>query len=85
MTTTAAAPQTKGTLDACACPWCKKVHSLRGFEDYAVMHGMERDSVFQCATDDKGPGCQRYFRVVRIQPVTLIWLERYSGNPRSPT
>lgn len=76
------APQTRGFLHACACPWCKKVHSFADQEDYAVQQalldglgGSERDILFTCSTDEKGPGCGRHFRIAKIAKVTMIWLE----------
>ena len=75
---------TRGTIHACACPWCKKVHSFAGMEDYAIQEAMEgmggiggteRDMVFECNADDRGPGCGRLFRVAKIAKVTMLWLE----------
>lgn len=74
----------RGTTEAAPCPWCKKVHSFTGMEDYAVQEsfegmgglgGTERDMLFSCNTDSNGPGCGRHFRIARIRRVTMVWLE----------
>ncbi len=58
--------QTKGTVAACACPWCKKANDFRGVEDY----GLEPGNVITC------DHCGKNFKLARVQRVTLIWLER---------
>ncbi len=59
-----AAKQTRGTVEACACPWCKKPNDFRGCEDYAI----EKFQDFKC------DHCGRIFYIARVQPVTMIWL-----------
>lgn len=56
--------QSKGTVAATACPWCKKPQDFRGVEDY----GLEPGNVFKC------DHCKRNFKLVRVQKVTMLWL-----------
>lgn len=65
-----AGTKTKGTLAACACPWCNKANDFRGLEDY----GMEQGNVLQC------DHCKKNFKISRVQPVTMIWLEQFTGR-----
>ena len=58
--------QTKGTIKACACPWCHKPNDFTDVKDY----GLEPGNTFTC------DHCQRKFRLVRKQPVTMLWLQR---------
>jgi uncharacterized protein YbaR (Trm112 family) len=62
--------QTKGTISACACPWCKKPNDFRGVEDY----GLEQGNVLSCDF------CKKNFQIARVQPVTMIWLERTNNR-----
>lgn len=75
------AAQTRGTINAAPCPWCKLPHSFKGVTDYGLL---ERDAAYQCK-DKTGKGCGRYFVIARLEPVTLVWLERFTGDPRHPT
>ncbi len=56
--------QTRGTIDAVACPWCKKPQDLRDLSDF----GVEPGSTLVCDF------CKRRSRIARVQPTTLIWL-----------
>ena len=58
--------QTRGTVEATACPWCKRTNDFRGVEDY----GLEPGNAFTC------DHCHRTYEVVRVQPVTMVWLRR---------
>jgi len=62
--------QTKGTIAACSCPWCGTANDFRGVEDY----GLEAGNVLTCDS------CKKNFKIARVQPVTMIWLERYAGR-----
>lgn len=62
--------QTKGTINACACPWCKSPNDFRGIEDY----GLEVGNVFSCDS------CKKNFKISAVQPVTIIRLERTSDR-----
>jgi hypothetical protein len=56
--------QTTGPLNACACPWCRKANDFRGLEDY----GVEPGNILAC------DHCGKNFEVMRVQPVTMVWL-----------
>ena len=58
-------PGTRGTVDACACPWCRKANSFKNVEDYAL----EQYQDFKCDY------CGRVYYIARVQPVTMIWLK----------
>lgn len=67
--------QTRGTVDATACPWCGKANSFKNVADY----GLETGNTFNC------DHCTKVFQVMRIKPVTLVWLKRFSGgSARNP-
>lgn len=76
-----ATKQSRGTVDSAPCPWCKKPQSFKGVADYGVV---ERDICYQCVNDKNGKGCGRHYVIARVQPVTLIWLEQFTGDPRHP-
>jgi len=58
------AKQTKGTIDATACPRCGQPNDMRDVPAGLLDVG----TVMQC---DHCPG---HFRVERKQPVVMIWL-----------
>lgn len=60
------ARQTRGTIAACACPWCGKANDFRDMEDY----GVEPGNVLAC------DHCGKNFEIKRVQPTKLIWLGR---------
>lgn len=56
--------QTRGTIAACACPWCGKANDFRDIEDY----GVEQGNVLAC------DHCGKNFEIKRVQQTKLIWL-----------
>ncbi len=60
-----AGKRTRGTLDACACPWCGKANDFRD-----ALELVEVGNSFKC--DE----CGRQFTIAATRPVTNIWLRR---------
>lgn len=61
---------TKGTIEATACPWCRKPNDFRSVEDY----GLEKGNVLTC------DHCKRNFKIKNVRKMTVIYLEPYSGR-----
>lgn len=66
--------QTRGTVAACACPWCRKANDFRGLEEY----GLERGCILTC------DHCDKHFSVVDIRPVTVLRLARANAPLTKP-
>jgi hypothetical protein len=64
-----AQPHTRGTVEATACPWCKKPNDFRGLDDY----GVEPGNILKC------DHCTRSFEIVRVQSVKMLWLKPSRG------
>lgn len=64
--------QTRGTIESCPCPHCKKPNDFRpltaggGWGETAA--GIEKGAVFNCDY------CGKKFQIVNVRPVTLLWL-----------
>lgn len=56
---------TKGTVAACACPWCGKANDFRDMEDF----GVEVGNVLEC------DHCKRKFQIAAVQKTTVIQLK----------
>lgn len=65
---------TRGTIDSCACPWCKKPINFRDVEDYALEPG----NILEC------DHCRKNFSIQRVRTITEIVLSptRRRGNLR---
>ena len=65
---------TRGTVKAVPCPYCKRPNDLRGLEDY----GLDTGNVFKC------DHCGRHVQIAKLQPVTLVWCRKFSGDLKNP-
>jgi hypothetical protein len=74
---------TRGTIENTPCPVCGTRVNFKDVEDY----GLEAGAVYTCDNQgcrDPQTGQRGMFTLVRVQPVTMVWLRRFIGTPHLP-
>lgn len=55
---------TRGTIESCACPWCRKPNNFRDVQDYAL----EAGNILEC------DHCHKNFQIQRARQIVEIVL-----------